>query len=330
MFPRRTEVLEPRWRPIHNGLRRQAPTKLDSLTNSVGCAGPKPYGALSIPNNPLAARLARRARADTTADGARIGRRDGLTQWFRKMRAMQQVLNIAAYKFVALSDREALRERLLERCASLGLKGTILLAEEGINLFLAGAAAAVETFLHDLRTDLRFADLYAKRSWSDSVPFQRLRVRLKREIIRMDHPTIRPALGRALSVNAATLARWLDAGCDDAGQPVVMLDTRNAFEVDHGSFVGAIDWRINKFTEFPHAVQAHQQQLAGKTVVSFCTGGIRCEKAAIYMQEAGLSHVYQLEGGILQYFEDVGSRHYRGTCFVFDEREALDATLAPA
>ena len=111
---------------------------------------------------------------------------------------------------------------------------------------------------------------------------------------------------------------------------MVTLDTRNDFEVDAGSFVGAIDWRITKFTEFPQAVRDHQAQLEGKTVVSFCTGGIRCEKAAILMHDLGMQHVYQLEGGILKYFEEVGSAHYEGGCFVFDERRAVDAALQAA
>jgi UPF0176 protein len=145
----------------------------------------------------------------------------------------------------------------------------------------------------------------------------------------MDHPTIRPAQGRAPAVDARTLKRWLDAGHDDEGRPVVTLDTRNAFEVDHGRFQGAIDWRITKFTEFPAKVLAHREALQGKRVVSYCTGGIRCEKAAIYMAEAGIDHVVQLEGGILRYFEEAGGAHFHGHCFVFDEREALDPALVP-
>ena len=144
----------------------------------------------------------------------------------------------------------------------------------------------------------------------------------------MNHPAIRPQAGRAPAVDAATLRRWLDQGHDDAGRPVVTLDTRNAFEVDYGTFNGAIDWRLGKFSDFPAAVQAHRRELEGKTVVSFCTGGIRCEKAAIYLREAGLSEVWQLEGGILRYFEEAGGAHFRGQCFVFDERQALDADLA--
>ena len=241
---------------------------------------------------------------------------------------MNTILNIAAYKFVPLPDASALRLQLQERAMALQLKGTVLLAAEGINLFLAGASAPVRSFIAHLHADARFADIVPKESWSAQQPFRKMLVKVKHEIIRMNHPAIRPADGRAPAVTAATLKRWLDQGFDDAGRPVVTLDTRNAFEVDHGTFEGAIDWRIAKFTEFPQALMAHQAALQGKTVVSFCTGGIRCEKAAILMREAGLEHVYQLEGGILKYFEETGGAHYRGRCFVFDEREALGADLS--
>lgn len=239
------------------------------------------------------------------------------------------MLNISAYRFVELPDAAALREPIRERAAAAGLKGTVLLAGEGINLFLAGEAGAVRGFVAWLEQDPRFAALAPKESWSDGVPFGRLLVKVKREIIRMNHPAIRPQAGRAPAVDAKTLARWLDAGCDDDGRPVVTLDTRNAFEVDHGRFAGAIDWCLAKFSDFPAAALAHREQLQGKTVVSYCTGGIRCEKAAIFLREAGVDRVLQLDGGILRYFEEAGGRHFEGGCFVFDERERLDAALQP-
>ena len=245
----------------------------------------------------------------------------------------QTTLNISAYKFVGLPDAQALRETLFERAQAHDLRGTVLLAEEGINLFLAGEPEAVRAWVSALRTDPRFADLEPKESWSEGVPFKKLLVKVKPEIIRMNHPAIRPdALERAPAVKPVDLARWLDQGHDDEGRPVVMLDTRNAFEVDYGAFDNAIDWRIEKFSEFPEAVKAHREELAGKTIVSYCTGGIRCEKAAIYLQQQGLdAPVYQLEGGILKYFEETqGAPHYHGGCFVFDQREALAADLAPA
>jgi len=239
------------------------------------------------------------------------------------------IVNIAAYKFVTLDDPQDLRLRVLEQARSADLKGTVLLATEGINLFLAGTAAAIEGFLAWLRGDARFADLEAKTSHSADVPFRKLLVKVKREIIRMDHPAIRPEAGRAPSVNGRTLARWLARGTDDAGRPLVLLDTRNDFEVDAGTFDGALDWRIQRFTQFPRALQEHRAELDGKTVVSFCTGGIRCEKAAIYMEQAGVRNVYQLEGGILKYFEETGGAGFKGNCFVFDERETLGPDLGP-
>jgi UPF0176 protein len=244
-----------------------------------------------------------------------------------KICMVNTILNISVYKFVSLPDAEVLRGKILALCQQMELKGTILLAEEGINMFLAGTADTVRGFMAQLKMDSRFSDLEPKESWSDNQPFKKMLVKVKSEIIRMNHPTIRPAEGRAPAITAATVKRWLDQGHDDAGRPVVTLDTRNAFEVDHGTFEGALDWRIQKFTEFPDAVRLHQAELQDKTVVSFCTGGIRCEKAAILMHEMGLNNVYQLEGGILKYFEEVGGAHYKGDCFVFDEREALGADL---
>ncbi|RZL10070.1 MAG: sulfurtransferase [Rubrivivax sp.] len=246
---------------------------------------------------------------------------------------MPSILNISAYQFITLNDPDALRERLWSQADALGLKGTVLIAEEGINLFLAGPAEAVRAWVALLKEDTRFKALSPKESWSDAVPFRKLLVKVKGEIIRMNHPTIRPDArgdeGRAPAVSPATLKRWLDQGADDDGRPVVTLDTRNAFEVDYGSFEGAIDWRIDKFSQFPEQVAAHKNELEGKTVVSFCTGGIRCEKAALFMQEAGIAHVYQLDGGILKYFEDTDGAHWQGECFVFDDREALGCRLEP-
>lgn len=244
---------------------------------------------------------------------------------------MEPVLNIAAYRFVALDDLPRWQMLLLQAAQAQSLKGTVLLAEEGINLFLAGTEAAVRTWLEWLRAHDPFADLQAKESWSGEVPFKRLRVKIKREIIRMNQPAVAPAKGRAPSVDALTLARWLREGTDDRGRPVVTLDTRNRFEVEAGTFAGAIEWGLEKFSDFPEALAVHAQSLRDKTVVSFCTGGIRCEKAALVMREAGLEHTYQLEGGILRYFEETdGAPGWVGRCVVFDERGSLDTGLRPA
>jgi UPF0176 protein len=241
------------------------------------------------------------------------------------------VLNIAGYRFVALDDLAALQQRLRAAAEAGGLKGTVLLAPEGINVFLAGDPPQIDGWLASLADDPRLAALRVKRSWSSTTPFKRLKVKCKREIVRMDLPTLRPASARPPGVAPRTLARWLRQGHCDAGRPVLMLDTRNGFEVDLGAFEGAIDWRLDKFTDFAQALTAHRDQLVGATVVSYCTGGIRCEKAALVMQDLGLGHALQLDGGILQYFEDTGGQApgWRGHCFVFDEREGLDPALQP-
>ncbi len=238
-------------------------------------------------------------------------------------------INIAAYKFISLDDIDLQYPAMLGLCRHLGLKGTILLSPEGINLFLAGSRTSIDAFLSWLRHDVRFADLEVKESYSNVQPFRHMLVKRKREIITMKHPLIQPEKGRAPAITAHTLKRWLDQGHDDTGRAVVMVDTRNDFEVDVGTFTGSLDYRIEKFSDFPEVIAKHQAELAHKAVITFCTGGIRCEKAAIHMQELGFKHVFQLEGGILKYFEDVGGAHYQGSCFVFDQRTALDPQLVP-
>lgn len=247
------------------------------------------------------------------------------------------IVNIAVYKFVSVPEPEAWILPLKERCAALALKGTIVLATEGINLFLAGSREAIDAFLCFLGNeplfDKRFAELDVKESLSESQPFRKMVVRVAKEIITMRHPTIRPADARASAVEPVTLRKWLDQGHDDEGRQIVLLDTRNAFEVEIGTFENARSFDIEKFSQFPDVISELMNDetapLADKTVVSFCTGGIRCEKAALYMQDIGLSNVFQLQGGILRYFEDVGGAHWKGECFVFDERVALDPQLQP-
>ena len=243
---------------------------------------------------------------------------------------MTTILNVSAYRFVALPDPHAWRALIHARAQAAGLRGTVLLAPEGLNLVLAGAPPDLRGFVAWLREQAPFGDLETKESVSAALPFRRLKVKVKREIIRMDHPTIRPQQRRAPLLGAATLARWLDDGRDDAGREVVTLDTRNAFEVDAGRFAGAIDWRLARFSDFPAAALAQRAALQGKAVVSYCTGGIRCEKAALFLQETGLADVWQLDGGLLKYFELTGGRHFEGRCFVFDERSLLDTALQPA
>ena len=239
---------------------------------------------------------------------------------------------VSAYRFVALDDLPALRHRLFDSAAAAGLKGTVLLAEEGINIALAGAATSITAWLDELGTDPRFAALPVKFSSCDAPTFERLKVKVKHEIIRMDQPAIVPASGRAPAIGPTTLPRWLAQGSDDAGRPLRLLDTRNAFEVDSGAFAGAIDWRLARFSDFPAALAAHRAELDGATVVSYCTGGIRCEKAVLVMQAMGVTHSYQLDGGILNYFKatDGAAPGWQGDCVVFDQRGAVDSRLLPA
>lgn len=231
---------------------------------------------------------------------------------------------IAAYRFVDIEHPELLCTQLQARGEQLGLKGTVLLAHEGVNLMLAGPSAGIDTWLAELQQDARFAALDLKRHAIEAVPFGHLRVKVKREIIRMNQPDLRPAAGRAPALDAATLARWIGQGHCDEGRPLALLDTRNAFEVDAGAFAGAIDWRLAKFSDFPAALASHAEALRGKTVVSYCTGGIRCEKAALWLQQQGIEHVHQLDGGILRYFDDIpGAPGWQGRCVVFDERDSV-------
>jgi UPF0176 protein len=232
------------------------------------------------------------------------------------------ILNVAAYRFVALDHLPQLRAAFKARGEGLGLKGTILLAGEGINLVLAGAAANVEAFLETMCSDARFASIGVRRSWSTGQPFNRLLAKIKREIVSMHRPEVNPCETPAPRLAPQELKRWLDQG-----QPVVLLDARNQFEVNLGTFENTLSLGLKSFSDFPRATQALPQELKGAPVVTFCTGGIRCEKAAPWLIIQGFREVYQLDGGILNYFAQCGGAHFRGECFVFDQRVALDAGL---
>ena len=239
------------------------------------------------------------------------------------------IKNIAAYHFVFVEDPNDLAEVLHARAEAGGLRGTILVADEGLNLFLAGEPAAIDGFIARLREDARFGDMIVKASDSATLPFARLKVKVKPEIISFRMPEAAPSAGRAPAVSPATLARWIGQGHDDAGRRLMLLDTRNREEVAHGTFDGALTLPIDDFVQLPEALEAERHRLAGATVVSFCTGGIRCEKAAPLLRDLGFGDVRQLEGGILGYFEAVGGAHWQGGCFVFDERIALGPDLSP-
>jgi UPF0176 protein len=235
--------------------------------------------------------------------------------------------SIAAYHFVAIDDTDELAALIRAKAESLQLLGTVLVAQEGLNLFLAGKADAIDEFVAHLRGDARFADIRVKASRSATAPFARLKVKVKPEIISFRRDGASPLRGRAPAVIPADLARWIADGHDDQGRRLVLLDTRNREETGYGSFDGALILPIDNFTDLPDALAPHREKLADATVVSFCTGGIRCEKAVLWMRASGMDNVLQLDGGILGYFEEIGGAGYRGECFVFDERIALDPAL---
>lgn len=236
---------------------------------------------------------------------------------------MPEFINLAGYRFAPLGELPELRDRLLRQTKLLGLRGTILLSTEGINLVIAGTRAATTEILATLRAIPGLADLTPKESSSAEQPFNRMLVKIKKEIIAFGVEGINPALRPTAKLSAATLKQWLDEG-----RPVTLLDTRNDYEIRMGTFRGARPAGINQFRDFPAAVAKLPATLKNQPVVMFCTGGIRCEKAAILMREEGLPHVYQLEGGILKYFELTDGAHYHVGCFVFDERRVLDTGLA--
>jgi UPF0176 protein len=231
-------------------------------------------------------------------------------------------LNLAFYKFVDLDALAERRKFFREISAGLGLRGTILLSDEGINAFVAGEETSARRFIEKLCALPEFADLEPKESWSDTLPFGRMLVKLKKEIIPFGQPEIRPQNFTAKRLKPSVLKQWLDEGRD-----VVLLDTRNRYEIEHGTFLNASDFGLGTFRQFPEKLKDKARELKDKTVVMFCTGGIRCEKAGAYAVAQGFESVFQLDGGILKYFEECGGAHYDGDCFVFDERVALSPEL---
>lgn len=242
---------------------------------------------------------------------------------------MADILNIAAYRFVDLDNLDERRQALRDICARLDLKGSILLSKEGINLFLAGSEQAIGDFITYLCTDplfvaLNMREVTFKESWSDEQPFSRMLVKLKQEIIPLGDPSIRPKEQTAPAISPEQLKHWIEAGLD-----FTLLDTRNDYEVRIGTFDGATVLDLQHFRDFPQAC-ANQlpEETKDKPLVMFCTGGIRCEKASVALERQGYKEVYQLDGGILNYFEQCGGAHYQGDCFVFDKRVAVDPALA--
>jgi len=230
--------------------------------------------------------------------------------------------NISGYRFAALADLPGLKDRLAAHCRAAELRGTILLGREGINLFVAGSFAAIVGLIAEVRSIPGMEGFEAKFSPSTDQPFRRMLVKIRKEIIAFGVPGIDPAARPCPTVSAVELKQWLDEGRD-----VTLLDTRNDFEVKLGTFAGAESLGLDHFRDFPAAAEALPDEWKQRPLVLFCTGGIRCEKAGPLLVNRGFEQVFQLDGGILKYFEECGNEHYRGECFVFDDRVGLNATL---
>ncbi|EDP45801.1 rhodanese-like domain-containing protein [Rickettsiella grylli] len=237
---------------------------------------------------------------------------------------MLSIINIAAYRFVRLPKHllTQLQTSFKLKVTELDLKGTLLLSEEGINLFISGKQDAITSFQNFLNTYPYFINLEIKKSFSNFQPFKKMLVKLKKEIISFGIDRIQPDLLTAPYVTPEKLNLWLEKKSD-----LVLLDTRNSFEVKMGSFKNALDLNLKKFRDFPNAIKKLPKKLKKLPIVTFCTGGIRCEKAAAYLLEEAFTEVYQLKGGILNYFEKCGKNHFEGSCFVFDDRESLTSSL---
>lgn len=236
---------------------------------------------------------------------------------------MDEVVVAALYKFVTLKDYHALREPLLDACVAAGTRGTLLLAQEGINGTLAGSRQAIDQVLTYLRQDPRLADIEHKESRDDHMPFYRMKVKLKKEIVTMGVDGVDPNQRVGTYVKPA---QWNNLVNDPE---VLLIDTRNDYECDIGSFRDAIDPRTTSFRDFPGYVRSQLDTGKHKKVAMFCTGGIRCEKASAFMLNEGFEEVYHLQGGILKYLEEVPSQEslWEGECFVFDNRVAVDHQL---
>lgn len=240
---------------------------------------------------------------------------------------MSKYLTAALYKFISLPNYKSLQAPILEACVTNNIKGTLLLAEEGINGTIAGLPQDIHNLLNFLRSDAifesRFADLEHKESFASEHPFYRMKVKLKKEIVTLGVPGVSP------TKKVGTYVKPEDWNALISDPDVILIDTRNDYEVDIGTFKGAIDPKTTTFREFPEYVAEHFDKTKHKKVAMFCTGGIRCEKASSYMMDQGFEEVYHLQGGILKYLETVPEAEsmWEGECFVFDQRVAVKHNL---
>ena len=233
-----------------------------------------------------------------------------------------EFLNVAGYKFEPLENLDSVIPEFQNKCDELSLKGSVYLSPNGINFSIAGTEADIDTYIKFMEEDARFKDIPLKKTFSETQPFRRMKVRLKKEIISLGRDDINPSELTGNYISPKELFEMYEKKED-----VIVLDTRNEYETRVGIFENAIDLQLDTFRDFPSAIETLPEEFKDKQIVMYCTGGIRCEKASAVMMKAGFSDVKQLEGGVLDYFKETGGAYWNGDCFVFDERVALDKEL---
>ena len=232
------------------------------------------------------------------------------------------IANITGYKFIPIADPLVLQENLLHRSTELHLKGTVLISSKGLNFSISGSKENINEFIPYLRADKRFNDIDIKTTYNDYQPFRKMLVRVKKEIISMGIDDIDPFEFTGEKISPSELHMKLNSETD-----IVLLDTRNEYEVRLGTFENAIDLNLDSFRDFPKEIANLKKELQNKEIVMFCTGGVRCEKASALMLKNGFNDVKQIDGGIINYFKETGGAYWKGDCFVFDDRVALDKNL---
>jgi len=232
------------------------------------------------------------------------------------------IANITGYKFTPIDDELLLRETILKYSTDLNLKGTVLISSKGLNFSVSGTKKNIDNFIVFIHSDKRFSDVDIKITYNKYQPFRKMLVRIKKEIISMGVEEINPFQFTGQKISPKELNSKLDNN-----EEIVLLDTRNEYEVRLGTFKNALDLDLDSFRDFPEEIEKLREELNGKEVVMFCTGGIRCEKASALMLENGFENIKQIEGGVINYFKETGGKHWNGDCFVFDDRVALNTDL---
>jgi UPF0176 protein len=241
-----------------------------------------------------------------------------------------EILNIRSYHFSQLNHLNDHRQLLADIGELLAVKGTIILSSEGINISIAGTRSNAEQMFEACKAIPGLEKLVSNKSWSTINSYEKLKVKIKDEIIRMNYPKVYPEKKRAPSIGPKTLSKWLSQGCDDDGVPIKIIDTRNDFEVEMGAFDHSVDLKLKKFSNFPKVFEEKKSEISKFRIITVCTGGIRCEKATLYMIENGIPNAVQLDGGILNYIENTDGDHWNGECFIFENKRFLDEDCMPS